>query len=367
MTSTSERLLDDRASAAASSATSNALQVAVRESRWLMVAVGSQVAWSAVVCYLDGRSILAGPLDAYTTVLAAALVFGLLAGAIALFRRRLAQGDALPAREAYARAWRSFREDFLNREHVATVGLTLAIAPLALSAFSAAKQAIPLLHPFNWDEWITKADLVMAGGVPLAQRFQSVLGRPEITVAVDWFYHRLWTALLLALFAVSAVSPSSPTRRRFILSFVLVFFLVGNVFALLWSSAGPPYYALVVPGAPNPYSEVLAYLHSVQAQSPLLSVQGQSVLWSAYQQHLEGFGFGVSALPSVHVASAVLVALFGFALSRVLGMILSIIALCTFASSVALGWHYPLDGYVGAALALLIWWAAGVASRNGQS
>ena len=50
-----------------------------------------------------------------------------------------------------------------------------------------------------------------------------------------------------------------------------------------------------------------------------------------------------------------------------LGTILSIVALCTFVSSVALGWHYPLDGYVGAALALLIWWAAGVASRNGQS
>jgi membrane-associated phospholipid phosphatase len=367
MTSTNEGLLDDRGSVAEAVTPRSPVQVAVRESRWLLVVVGAQVGWSAVVSSLAGRSILAGPLDAYTTVLAAALVFGLLAGAIALFRRRLAEEETLAARDAYARAWKSFRQDFLNREHVATVALTLAIAPLALSAFSAAKQAVPLLHPFKWDEWITKADVVMAGGVPLAQRFQSVLGRPELTVAVDWFYHRVWTALLLALFAVSAVSPSSPLRRRFILSFVLVFFLVGNVFALLWSSAGPPYYALVVPGAPNPYSEVFAYLHSVQAHSPLLSVQGQSVLWSVYQQHLEGFGFGVSALPSVHVASAMLVALFGFARSRVLGVILSIIALCTFVSSVALGWHYPLDGYVGAALALLIWWVAGVASRNGQS
>ena len=366
MTSTTERFLNDGGAVVEPGTTRSALQTAVRESRWLLFAVGSQVAWSAVVCSLVGRSILAGPVDAYTTVLAAALVFGIVAGVIALFQRRLAEGDTLPAQDAYARAWKSFRRDFLNREHVATVGLTLAVAPLALSAFSAAKQAIPLLRPFSWDEWITKADLVMAGGVPLAQRFQSVLVRPEITVGVDWFYHRVWTALLLALFAVSAVSRSSPLRQRFIVSFVLVFFVVGNVFALLWSSAGPPYYSLVVHSAANPYSHVFSYLHSVQAQSPLLSVQGQSVLWSAYTEHLEVFGIGVSAMPSVHVASAMLVALFGFAQSRRLGVILSIVALGTFFSSVALGWHYPLDGYVGAVLALVIWWAAGLASRNGR-
>ena len=316
MTSTGQRLLHDRRSAAASATMRDALQVAVRESRWLLVAVGPRLLGLPSCARLPGGRFSRGRWTPTRQFSRPPWSLGLSPALIGLFRRRLAQGDALPAREAYARAWRSFREDFLNREHIATVGLTLAVAPLALSAFSAGKQAIPLLHPFNWDEWITKADLVMAGGVPLAQRFQSVLGRPEITVAVDWFYHRVWTALLLALFAVSAMSPSSPLRRRFILSFVLVFFLVGNVFALLWSSAGPPYYALVVPGAPNPYSEVFAYLHSVQAHSPLLSVQGQSVLWSAYQQHLEGFGFGVSALPSVHVASAMLVALFGFAQSR---------------------------------------------------
>jgi hypothetical protein len=364
MTSTSQTLLNDRGSAAESVTAQSALQIAVRESRWLLFAVGAQVAWSAVVCSLAGRAMLAGPFDAYTTVLAAALAFGLLAGLIALFRRRLAQGNAVPAREAYARAWTSFREDFLNRQHLTRVGVTLAVAPLALSAFSAAKQAIPLLHPFSWDEWITKVDLVMAGGVPLAQRLQSVLGHPTITVGVDWFYHRVWSVLLLALFAVSAVSPSSALQRRFILSYVLVFFLVGNVFALLLSSAGPPYYSLVVHSPVDPYSQVFAYLHSVQAHSPLLSVQGQTVLWLAYSERLEVFGIGVSAMPSVHVASAMLITMFGFAQSRLLGVIFSITALGTFVSSVALGWHYPLDGYVGAALALVIWWAAGVVTRK---
>ena len=69
-------------------------------------------------------------------------------------------------------------------------------------------------------------------------------------------------------------------------------------------------------------------------------------------------------MPSIHVASVVLNALFGFALSRLLGFALTVVALFTFAASIELGWHYALDGYVGALIACGIWWLAGVATRD---
>jgi membrane-associated phospholipid phosphatase len=82
-------------------------------------------------------------------------------------------------------------------------------------------------------------------------------------------------------------------------------------------------------------------------------------LWYAYTHNVEALGFEVSAMPSVHVASATLLALFGFAIARPIGVLLGLIAICTFVASVALGWHYALDGYVGAILACVIWWFAG--------
>jgi membrane-associated phospholipid phosphatase len=66
----------------------------------------------------------------------------------------------------------------------------------------------------------------------------------------------------------------------------------------------------------------------------------------------------------MHVASAALMALFGYSYSRRLGVLLTAVAVCTFAASVSLGWHYALDGYVGAAIACLIWWIAGLLNRG---
>jgi hypothetical protein len=33
-------------------------------------------------------------------------------------------------------------------------------------------------------------------------------------------------------------------------------------------------------------------------------------------------------------------------------------------ASVSLGWHYALDGYVGAFLAVVVWWIAGAIERD---
>ena len=41
------------------------------------------------------------------------------------------------------------------------------------------------------------------------------------------------------------------------------------------------------------------------------------------------------------------------------GYLLSAFAFLIFVGSIHLGWHYAIDGYAGAAVALFGWWAAG--------
>jgi hypothetical protein len=339
------------------------IETALRESRGFLAVVVAQVVASTIICTAAGRPILAGPLDAFTTFLAAAGVFGAMAFAAELFRRRLLQPSGLPLSTAYRRAFRDMRDELLTPEYVAVVGITFFATPIAFSAFSAAKQAIPVLHPFTWDGYLSALGSRLNGGHPLWQLLQPVLGKPEITTSLDWFYHRAWTALLLAVFVWTAVSRPSALRRRFLFSYALVFLIVGTLMALALASAGPPYYRFVSPGGPDPYAELFAYLRSVDARSPLLSLRGEAALWYAYRHRVEALGFGVSAMPSVHVASATLIALFGFRFSRLLGVGLTLVAICTFLASVSLGWHYSFDGYVGAAIACLIWWLAGRLNR----
>jgi membrane-associated phospholipid phosphatase len=67
--------------------------------------------------------------------------------------------------------------------------------------------------------------------------------------------------------------------------------------------------------------------------------------------------YGVAALPSLHVA---VLALFAIATRpwRGLSIALWVLTAVTFVGSLALGWHYAVDGYLGVALAWGCWWVA---------
>jgi membrane-associated phospholipid phosphatase len=67
------------------------------------------------------------------------------------------------------------------------------------------------------------------------------------------------------------------------------------------------------------------------------------------------FASGISAMPSMHVAMATLFAIAGFRRSRLLGGIFTVYALTIWVASVHLGWHYALDGVVGAAMMGALW------------
>jgi hypothetical protein len=341
---------------------------ATLESRAFLAAVLLQVLAALLMCTIARRPVFVGLADSYSTFGGAGAIIGLMTFTMVLFRRRETLGTSQATLENYRIAWSSCR-DSLSAEYVANVAIVFLVAPIGLSAFSGAKQAIPFIHPFSWDERIASLGAAINGGTHLWVLLQPILSHPAVTVAMDWFYHRFWAVLVLSAFAFGALLPPSPLRRQYLLAFVLVFVVVGTAGALALSSAGPAYYARVVrSSSPDPYGPLLNYLQSVNARDGLLAIRGQRGLWYAYTHDVEALGFGVSAMPSVHVASVTLVALFGFAISRMIGVLLAMIAICTFVASVALAWHYALDGYVAALLAGCIWWFAGrVTVEPGQA
>jgi membrane-associated phospholipid phosphatase len=83
------------------------------------------------------------------------------------------------------------------------------------------------------------------------------------------------------------------------------------------------------------------------------------MLWESYETS-EGMISGISAMPSMHVATAVLF----FLCARGAGIAwlswaTGIFAVMIQIGSVLLAWHYAVDGYAGALLALGCWWLAG--------
>ncbi|MBE9557966.1 MAG: phosphatase PAP2 family protein [Proteobacteria bacterium] len=255
------------------------------------------------------------------------------------------------------------RENGLPSQRVLQGLFAIVLLPLFFASFSAFKTMIPAINPFRWDGAFAAWDATLHGGTDPWRLLQPVLGHPAVTIAVDWVYS-LWFfvvfgALLWQVFSVT----NAERRMRFLLSFVLTWITIGTIAAILLSSAGPVYLALLT-GEEAGYADLLAYLHDIDRQYPILAVQAHDLLWQTYRSGEMELAHGISAMPSMHVAAAVLAALLAWRSGKVarIGMIFFVIMI--FLGSIHLAWHYAIDGYVAAAMAVMIWKATAPLARR---
>src|SRR5262249_1502997 len=151
------------------------------------------------------------------------------------------------------------------------------------------------------------------------------------------------------------------------LSYVLILALLGSVLATLLSSAGPCYYGQVT-RLPDPYEPLMHHLRDTNESFPVTSLDLQEIIWSYYTSGRVAPYFVISALRSMHGGLAVLFALVGWQANRWVGIGLTLFAVMIQVGSVHLGWHYAIDGYVGAFFTILIWqlvgWCLGHCHRS---
>jgi hypothetical protein len=256
------------------------------------------------------------------------------------------------------RPWAALARPRLTTATLLEVALFLTVIPLFMDAFRQWKVMIPLMVPFRSDPLLHEIDRVLHLGILPWSAAERVLDGEMAIRALDWLYHPAWhLALFLAITGCLWHSDRS-LRQRFLLAYVLVWSGLGTVVATLLASAGPCFYALVT-GDPDPYGVLLARLQQIHESAPLASVAAQSGLWSAYESGSYQVQVGISAMPSLHVAMAVLVALLARAVHPRLGLAAAMFAAVILFGSVRLGWHYAVDGYVSIAATIAIWWAAG--------
>jgi hypothetical protein len=232
----------------------------------------------------------------------------------------------------------------------------LAMLPLMMM-FSALKPDIVLIRPFMWDETLMRLGTWMGFGTHYWRILQPVFGHPVMTAFLNFNYN-LWFPLMFGcLFWQLSRRERDFTRSQFLLSFALAWFIGGFVLATIFSSAGPAFYSHIVPG-PNPYAPLLHYLRATSRHWPVWTISVQDMLWHSY---ITGTGDieGISAMPSLHVTIATLMALLAWRFSRAAGIAFTAFAVIILIGSVMLGWHYSADGLAGIALAFLFWRVAG--------
>jgi hypothetical protein len=246
---------------------------------------------------------------------------------------------------------------YVNLQKIAGVIIIYLSIPIFIIAFRNYKQAIDLINPFNLDRSFMMVDYYLHCGHHPWTLAQVLFGYPLITSILDKIYIVWFIEMFFIIFWMSWSSRRF-LRVQFFICFILLWIFLGTIMATLLSSAGPCYYEKVT-GLPDPYTPLLAYLHKVNLTYPLLALRNQQGLWEAYEkQRFLPFG-GISAMPSMHVAGAVLFAIIGWNVSKWLGVLLSAFAVLILIASVALAWHYAIDGYFSALGTFVLWRATG--------
>lgn len=251
------------------------------------------------------------------------------------------------------------------REEVVTRLFWLAIATILVGLtfpfYGMFKEVVLPTRGFVWDRALAHAGRLLLGVSPwtVTHRF---FGSLRGTRFLDNVY-LVWLPIMFTLPLFAAVLNGDPLLRfRILVSWFLAWVLIGSGAAYIFASAGPCYFNALVGPDPS-YAELqrrLALLaHAAAAEgAPIMSSEFQPKLLHTYRTGGFGVGGGISAMPSMHVALAVLLAHIAWRRNAAWGLFASAYAALIWIGSVHFGWHYLVDGPVAALLITAIWQAA---------
>jgi hypothetical protein len=221
------------------------------------------------------------------------------------------------------------------------------------------KQLVLPGRGFPLDPFLARLDAALFWGHDPWTITHALFGSVLTTAAIDSLY-TAWMALMFLFPALVVALVRAPEKRmRLLLSWLLVWIVVGSAAAWLLGSAGPCFYEAAV--GPHPGFHALGErLADVAAQAHAMGLpMGESnfkpMLADSFMQRRYATAGGISAMPSVHVTMAALFAIAGFQIGRRTGYVMTGLAVVIWIGSIHLGWHYATDGVVGTAMMLAIW------------
>ncbi|WP_169453525.1 phosphatase PAP2 family protein [Pleomorphomonas oryzae] len=236
---------------------------------------------------------------------------------------------------------------------LAGYALLLALVPF-MATFTAMKSFIGL-HGFYADIPLADFDRWLHFGTDPAFLLHRILDYGSVWRLFAFFYGPGWLLWVGGfVFWMAVAAPSRQIRKRFFIGYIFAWVILGNVVAWLAISAGPAFFAEVT-GNKDRFASVLATVgaHTLSDGRGIRDLQ--TYLWGLYVSHSSGFGMGISAFPSLHVAMMTLCALVAAEIDRILAIAGVTIVILVQIGSVLFVWHYAIDGYFSIIVMVSFW------------
>jgi hypothetical protein len=247
-----------------------------------------------------------------------------------------------------------------REDRLVTLAWPMLLFTLVMPTFSAFKQRILPIAGMHFDPTLAAIDNALFSASPGYWLHQTV-GSPPLTYFLDGVYH-VWFIPMTVGVGIVALCTDARTRAQYMTAYSMTWIGLGSALAYLLPAAGPCYHALFVGGQGSaPFEAVNQALLADQAAGGhgLFTIQIKDMLLRRFDDPNLSIGGGISAIPSIHNAMAVLFALVGYRFNRPFGLFMSAFAALIWIGSIYLNWHYAIDGIVGAAGAIALWYVAG--------
>ncbi len=236
------------------------------------------------------------------------------------------------------------------RERWMLLLLPLFLSPVFNTGYTMSKAAVPFLVGYHWDGYWTQFDRVMFGQDPWRLTHR-LIGREGSRLLAD-AYTFGWGALFLLVPRLLLFFGPARLAIRFYTVRMLTWFVGGIVGASFLSSAGPIFAGLVDPELGHRFSPLRHSLHALLPRGDvILESQGFLRSMNGVPQAIEAAG--ISAMPSMHLATAALYVFLAWPTRWRVPAIL--FWLVMWIGSIHFGYHYAVDGLIGSLIAALMW------------
>jgi len=239
------------------------------------------------------------------------------------------------------------------RERQRLFVLPAFIFPVFIGAYTWVKCSIPFAVGYGWEATWADLDRLIFGSDPWV--LAHALSPPALASAWAFLYAVIWGFALVFSGTVIAAFAGRRFTATFFTALMLSWLIGGVLMAYLLSAAGPVFAHLADPALAEQFAPLRADLIDMLGQENLV-LKSQRYLAAGMNVKVALKGGGISAMPSMHIATATI---FICAAWRTRWLIFAILFwVMTFFGSVYLGYHYAIDAPVAAVIAICCWFAA---------
>ncbi len=239
----------------------------------------------------------------------------------------------------------------------AVAGLFSLVVLIAfMPVFSRLKSMIPLFNDFGWDAAFIGWDRALFLGFDAWEVLQPFIGYPHATAALAFLYHAWILLIYLGTLYLLFYRAAEPVRRAYLVCFLLIWTLIGGAMATMFASVGPCFVGPIL--GDQTFAAQMAYLEAANREVPILTLHVQDLLLEWHRSDSRGLGSGITAMPSMHVAMAMLFWLAIRRISPAAGRFFLVFLVLIWIGSVHLAYHYAVDGLVSIIATAALWWAA---------